>query len=94
MVIEREKIRAALEKKGFKRKNTDHDYYSLFVNGKKQNVYTKLSRAPKYKDYGDELLAQVSRQLGLTKKELADFVDCFLEHGPYVELLKQRSRIR
>jgi len=93
MPLDREVIRAALEQKGFRRKRTNHDYYHLYVDEKKQNVFTKLSRSPKYKVYSDELTSHVAHQLGLTKKELFAFVDCTIEHNDHVLLLKERNRI-
>lgn len=94
MPIEREKIRNALVKKGFREKSNDHDYYHLYIAGKKRNVFTYLSRGSKYKEYSDDLIRAVAHQIGLIKKEFFEFVECPLTHERHVELLKQRNRIR
>jgi len=90
---DREEIRTALLKKGFKEKGNDHNYYFLYINGKKQAIFTFLSRGSKYKSYGDHLLAKMSRQLKLTKRELLDLIDCDLKGDEYTEKLKERGCI-
>jgi hypothetical protein len=68
MQIDREVIRAALEKKGFKPKSNDHDFYHLQDEaGKKTGVFTKLSHGTSYKSYGDDPINEVYHQLRLVK---------------------------
>ena len=93
MPIEREKIRSMLLEKGFMQKSGKHYYYYLFVNGKKSSVFTSLSHGPGYKEYSDELVSNVAHQMRLTKKELLQFVDCFLTYEKYIELLRQRDHL-
>lgn len=92
--IDRDHIRTGLLKKGFVEGGGDHDFYHLIVDGKRRNVFTKLSRASKYKTLSDHLVAAISKQLGLTKKELGQFLDCPLEFREYVNMLRDRKRIR
>ncbi|MFH0992560.1 MAG: hypothetical protein V1799_21385 [bacterium] len=95
MVIEKEKIRSGLEgKKCFKEGGTKHDLYKLEIDGRTYPVATKLSRGSKYKDYGDDLVSDVCRQLGLTKKEILPFLECTIKVAEYVDMLKQRGRIK
>jgi hypothetical protein len=94
MPIERETIRAALTRKGFREKSAGHIQLYLFVDGKKTSVFTRLSHGSGHREYSDDLVGMVARQIGLTKGEFVEFVDCRLEFVPYVGLLRQRSRIR
>lgn len=94
MPIEREKIRQALLKKGFREKPNDHCFFHLYIKEKKQNIFTYLSYGSGYKDYGDELIHKVAHEIGLVKSELIDFVECKLKPEQHIELLKQRNRLR
>jgi hypothetical protein len=94
MPLEREKIRKALLRKGFVEGGTDRDFYRLETGGKRHSIGTKLSRGSKYKDYSDDLVRDVYKQLGLTKDELISFVDCPLDYEHYVKLLRERGKIR
>lgn len=102
MPIEREKIRSGLlakwdgkPKSGkFVETGTDHELYRLEIDGRRYAVGTKLSRGTKYKDYSDDLVRDVYRQLGLTKRELTDLLDCNLKMDEYIKLLKDRGRIK
>jgi len=90
---DREEIRSSLLQKGFKEKGNDHDYFFLYINGKKQPIFTFLSRGSNYKSYGNPLLAKMSRQLKLTKQELLDLIDCDLNGEKYIEKLKERGSL-
>jgi hypothetical protein len=93
---ERAKIRKALTDKCFlevTNKKT-HDFYYLIVDGRKQPVFTRLSRGTSYRDYSDGLVSNVAKQIGLTKPEFLDYVDCKLELVDYLQLLRGRSIIR
>ncbi|MGD0591231.1 MAG: hypothetical protein ABSA44_10600 [Bacteroidota bacterium] len=94
MIIEREKIRTGLIKKGFKEGGTKHDLYTLVIDGKIYPIGTKLSRGTGYKDYTDRLVTAVCHQLGLTTKEINPFLECTIKLSKYAELLKQRGKIR
>jgi hypothetical protein len=94
--IERDKIRKALLGKGFI-EVTDkkrHDFYYLLVDGRKQPVFTILSRGSSYKDYSDGLVSEIAKQINLTKSEFADYVDCKLELVGYLTLLRERTILR
>ena len=94
MPIERDRIRSALLQKGFLEVSNDHKYYYLYVDGKKHSVFTYLSHGSAYKEYSDELVGKMARQIGLVAKEFREFVECPLTHQKHVELLRQRNRIR
>jgi len=94
MPIEREKIRAKLIKTGFREKIRKHDYYYLYVDGRKSSIFTFLSQGSGYREYGEELASDVAHQVRLTKKEFLLFVECTISPERYLELLKQRGHLQ
>ena len=89
--IKTKAIRSALESKGFKHDNTHHEYLWLYIGDRKTNVRTRLSHGRS--EYGEDLLAKVKKQLGLSKKQLFDLVGCPLNYETYVALLVKSGRI-
>ena len=68
------KIERALKKNGFIRFTTHHDrYFYITLSGEDSDVKTYLSHGSK--DYGDQLLFNLSQQMHLTKKDLLKFID-------------------
>ncbi|MCB1218017.1 hypothetical protein KDL44_11530 [bacterium] len=61
------------------------------VNGVKFGISTYISHG--HKDYGDTLLALMSRQLYLSKQELLDFIDCRMGGEDYVALMQVRGHL-
>ena len=89
--ISSKNIESALLSKGFRRDNTHHEYLWLYVDGKKTTVKTWLSHG--IREYGDDLLAQVKKQLGISKNQLIALVHCPLGHADYVRHLRDTGRI-
>lgn len=90
--IKTRKIDSALKEKGFISKERDHTFYFLVVNGKKTRIRTKFSHG--LKEYGDQLLSGVCKQLGLNSVgELKDLINCPMSGDQYVELLIERRKI-
>jgi hypothetical protein len=85
-------IRTALMKKGFIADDTHHEMFWLVVDGKKTSIRTRISHGAK--EYGDELLALVARQVGLSKQELYRLIDCPMDGQKLRALLVERGRIR
>ena len=85
-------IRAALMKKGFIADDTHHEMFWMVVDGKKTSIRTRISHGAK--EYGDELLALVARQVGLSKQELYRLIDCPMDGQKLRALLVERGRIR
>ena len=93
MTFERDEIRRQLLRKGFRESTGDHHFYTLWVNGKKTHISTKLSHGTKYKVYDDSLIALVCRQLYLSKKELSELIECKLSGAEYVALLLRHGKL-
>ena len=94
MDLEREEIRSALLKKGFTESGGDHDFYRFEHKGKIHPIGTKLSHGSKYRVYNDPLIGSMARQLGMTIRELREYVDCkFGAEELYVKLV-ERGKIR
>jgi hypothetical protein len=81
-------VESALEKKGFERTEGDHHYF-VYVrkDGKKTLAKTKTSHTRKMKDIPDSLLAQMARQVCLTKPEFLRLVDCPMSRDEYEQKL-------
>lgn len=87
-----DQIGAALTSKGFQAQDTHHEMYWLYVDGKKTSVRTRLSHGER--EYGDNLLGQMAKQVGLVRRELDDLIDCPLTGPQYRALLIERGRVK
>jgi len=84
------KIERALKKNGFIRFTTHHDrYFYITLSGEDSDVKTYLSHGSK--DYGDQLLFNLSQQMHLTKKELLKFIDGEMSQEEYEEILRMKG---
>jgi hypothetical protein len=84
-------IAAALQQKGFKRKENDHTFFHLWVAGKKTMIFTKLSHGER--ELPDSLLSAMARQVKLNRKQFFDLVDCPLSSQNYINLLRTTGHI-
>jgi hypothetical protein len=84
-------IKDSLIKKGFISVQRDHTYLFLYVDGRKSSIHTKISHG--IKEYGDNLLSLMSRQLHLSTKQLDDLLDCPLSYDDYLSILKDKKEI-
>lgn len=84
-------VAAGLSKKGFAARNSHHTFFHLYVDGKKRAVYTKISHGTREID--DKLLGMMARQVGLSKRDFHDLIDCPLSSDDYVKLLRAAGRI-
>lgn len=84
-------VKSALARKGFRRKENDHTFFHLFVDGRKTVVYTKISHGEK--QIGDKLLSLMARQMRLSRREFVDLIDCALSESGYIVLLRARGAI-
>jgi hypothetical protein len=84
-------IKAGLVKKGFKTTQRDHTYLFLYVGDRKSRIHTKISHG--IKEYGDNLLSLVARELKISPKQLDDLLDCPLSYESYLSVLKERKAL-
>jgi hypothetical protein len=88
MTRNRNDIDVALQRKGFRRVDNDHQYYIYYnTDGKKTVKKTKMSMGSSHKTIGESLLAQMARQVGITKGKFLELVDCTLDRDAYQEII-------
>ncbi len=83
-------VQAALKSKGFQestKKNRDHEYFFLYYNGKKTNIFTKISHGES--EIHDKNCSLMAKQMKLSNSQFRDFVDCGLKLHEYLALLLQ-----
>jgi hypothetical protein len=93
MPREKREVDAGLLNKGFEQRAGDHNYF-VYVSesGKKSTARTKTSHGRGF-DVDDNLLSQMARQCGLTKKLFLDLLDCPLKRPEYEKLLKSAGKL-
>lgn len=89
--VKTNKIDASLQKKGFDKTNRDHNYYILYVEGKKTKIHTKISHSATEID--DFLVKQMARQVRLDRKQFEDLIECPLSKEDYIEILKEKGEV-
>ena len=85
-------VRAALLSKGFIADDTHHEMFWLVVDGRKTSIRTRIGHG--VAEYGDNLLALVARQVGLSKQELYLHIDCPMDAEKLKRLLVERGKVR
>lgn len=82
MPRKRDLILSSLTSKGFRQDDGDH-IFLIYVraDGRTSTRRTKLSRGSGHKDVSDQNLGQMARQLGLTKKQLQELIDCPMDRA-------------
>jgi hypothetical protein len=80
-------VKDALEVKGFResKTNRDHHYFFLFYNGKKTNIFTKISRGEV--EIHDTNCTNMAHQMRLNSAQFDEFVACPLTEEKYLALL-------
>jgi hypothetical protein len=79
-------VKKALQIKGFREEKRDHWYYLFYHNGKKTDIYTKISY--NQTDISKPLCSAMARQMRLSgNSQFEEFVDCDLTHQKYLQLL-------
>ena len=78
-------IETSLSKKGFVLKQSHHRFYTLYIDGKRTSIRTRLSHGAK--EYDDHLLGQMSKQVKLTKEQVLELIDCPMSEERYKEIL-------
>ena len=86
------KVAAALKRKGFRlARQTDHEFYELYLNEKKTGIHTHVSHGKK--QIHSAVLSQMAKQLKLSNKELKDLLDCPLDFDGLIEILQSKNFI-
>jgi len=89
------KIESGLLRKGFKKDNVDHRVFRFYVGGKKTSISTFISHGSQYKEYGDDLLSKMKRELGMSnKKYLMNFIACPVTQERYTEDLVSSGKVK
>jgi hypothetical protein len=88
VMLSQNEVEAGLGKKGFKRSNTDHRYYILYINEKREAA-TFLSHG-KNQDIPAPLLGAMAKELGITTSEFINLVKCPLSTEDYLAKKKDR----
>lgn len=85
-------LQVALTKKGFRKSNNHHEMYLFYHKGKKSSVRTRLSHGAK--EYSENLLAQMAKQVRLDRGQFDDFIECPLTEEEYIEHLLAKGHLR
>ncbi|MFN0078572.1 MAG: hypothetical protein ACKVY0_19100 [Prosthecobacter sp.] len=88
-------VEGGLTRKGFQpiKPGADHNYFIYqSMAGQKARASTKTSHGKGF-DIDDNLLSQMARQCGLTKKQFLGLLDCPLSREDYEKLLKQNGKL-
>jgi len=87
-----QEMRTIFNKKGcfHEKKKRDHHYFFLMVDGKKTNIFTKISHSVSIQ-YSDWLLSRVQKQLRLQteKDKFEKLLICTFQGQDYISYLKQ-----
>ena len=85
-------IKSSLLQKGFRQHDTDHSYFWFFYENRQTSIRTKVSYG--IKEYGDNLLAKIRKQMRLGGRELDEFFDCDMTGDGYGQLLIERGHVK
>ncbi len=84
-------VDAALLRKGFVRKEADHDFFICYtMDGLETAAHTKASHGKSF-DISDRLLSQMAKQVKLNYAEFRDLLDCPLNREEYERILRSNG---
>ena len=84
-------VTAGLERKGFVKSSSDHDYWTLHIHGHKTSIRAKISHGETECD--SFVLGEIAKALKLSSSDLGRLLDCPLSYDAYVALLVQRGHV-
>lgn len=89
MALQKRKVVSALTKKGFEKDNEGHHVYLRyrFLNGGKSGIRTRVSHGSKSRDLSNHLIARMSQQIKLTKKEFLELISCSMSQCDYEKIV-------
>ena len=87
-------VRRGLLRKGFLLSESRHQRFRYYrLDGDKTNMVTLMSHGSDG-DIGDRLLAEMARQLHLTRRQFDNLVDCTLSQDDYEAMMRRDGFIR
>lgn len=93
--LPRRNIESGLLRKGFRKENSDHRLFRFYVDDKKTGISTFISHGSRHREYGDDLLSKVKRELCMpNKKYLVDFIACPITKERYTENLVSTGKVK
>lgn len=94
-VTKRRNIDSAFTGKGFVKTTlgNGHFSYQLEIDGKIQNIRTKMSMGSSHRELGKPLLSKMARDLKMTPKEFSDYVICNYSYNEYANYLRDGNHI-
>jgi hypothetical protein len=85
-------LASVLERKGFQCiEGGKHEKYYFMRDGKRTPIKVIVSRGNK--SYSGTLLNYVSKEMGLTKAKLTEFVQCSMSEADYLEYLLDNKKL-
>jgi predicted RNA binding protein YcfA (HicA-like mRNA interferase family) len=89
-LLDANKTRQSLLKKGFIKNEGDHHFYLYFHNGK---LVTKTKVSHNDQDIGDGLISKMYKQCKISKRQFFDLINCPLDQAGYENILKEQGLI-
>ena len=90
----KEKVEAALQKKGFELDERHHHYFTyVTLDVKVTAIKTKTSHTKKMKEIPDNILSLMAKQCHLKNSTFLKLVDCPLSREDYEALLQEEGLI-
>ncbi|PIQ30868.1 MAG: hypothetical protein COW63_08875 [Bacteroidetes bacterium CG18_big_fil_WC_8_21_14_2_50_41_14] len=86
MLLKSEKVIQSLSKKGFKIVDSHHKFMEYYLDGK-PILHTKISQGANH-DLDNFLIAQMSKQCKLSKKDFLDLANCPLSKENYEKKIR------
>jgi hypothetical protein len=80
-------VKQALLAKGFREDKRDHYFYFFHYNGKKSNIYTKISHSSISSELSKPLCGLMARQIKLSGQQFQQLIDCPLTKDMYIDIL-------
>jgi hypothetical protein len=79
-------VSSSLEAKGFRRSDTHHMFFHLWVGGLRTAIHTKMSHGER--EIGDPLVSAMSRDLKLSRKDFTRLIECPMSQQEYIQQLR------
>jgi hypothetical protein len=91
-MLKRRTVEAALERKGFRRREGDHSFFQYFTrDGKKSAVFTKTSHGSSQKDISKALMGRMAQQCRLGGTDFVALIMCPLSRDDYENKLREKD---